>query len=198
MMLSKGPVSCRKPIAGLPVVAYKMVSCLQTPRGVKAPYQSPVQLLPCPLITAAVSWPCVLSPGQAPPDLVAQLNKTHPFFRATQGKRTPGDGTSIRQKVICACSGRKGTMDTRSPVPRGQRASPAGRSTRGFITASSAHSCATQLATRGCPRAEPDVLQAEEMRQGRCWQPRRRGSPILFFHSLETEEEISVGLHLGM
>lgn len=47
-----------------------------------------------------------------------------------------------------------------------------------------------QVSPHECPWSEPDVLQAEEMRQGRCWQPRRRGSAILFFHSLETKEEM--------
>ena len=51
MMLSKGLVSCRKPTAGLPAVAYKLVSCLQTPRGVKATHPSPVQLLAAPPVS---------------------------------------------------------------------------------------------------------------------------------------------------
>lgn len=50
-MLSKGLVSCRKPVAGLPAVAYEMVPCLQTPHGVKAIYPSPVQPLAAPPVS---------------------------------------------------------------------------------------------------------------------------------------------------
>lgn len=190
-MLGKGRVYCRKPVAGMPAVAYTLVSCLQT-----APHTPAA-------VTSAVPQSFVLSPGQAPPDLVAQLNKSHPFFRATQGERKTGDRTSTKQTVICACSGRKGSMKTRSlchseHLQPGGRHTPAGRSAGGFITASTADSRAAPPATHGCFRTEPDVPQAEEMRQGRCWQPQQRRSPMFLFHLLETGEEISVVFQLGM
>lgn len=102
------------------------------------------------LLTVPPISPC--SPlGQAPPDLGAQLDKKHLLFKTTQAKKiqkTQQEPGVISRRKLCVC-----VLEGKSPwaaaatCPRWHNSCP----------------CSTP-GPGGCPRAEPDVLRAEDMR----------------------------------
>lgn len=126
---------------------------------------------------------CLCFPWAAPPDLGAQLDKKHPFFRASRAKKAQNNRRQEQhQRESSLCVSWKERQ-------REQGVSPA------LVTlhpgAHSSCPCST-TGRGGCATAEPDVVPAVEMRQGRCWKTRQLTSPVLFFHSLETKEEMGL------